>query len=151
AGAINAAHLAVHPGPTSVAVDELVALWRGITVDQVFRTDPASIVGIMLRWALRLVSGGSSIPPKARGMVDASPLRVFLAKHLHATEEGALPGIAAGLAAGRFSAISITTTDYGTARSVSWVQGGESRPPWKRPGRTGTHTALTLDHVLASC
>lgn len=151
AGAINAAHLAVHPGPMSVAVDELVEIWRGITVNQVFRTDPASIASIMLRWALRLVSGGSNLPPEARGMVDSSPLRAFLARHLHAAPDGALPGIADSLAAGRLSSISITTTDYGTARSVSWIQGGESRPPWKRPGRAGTHTALTLDHVLASC
>lgn len=151
AGAINAAHLAVHPGPPAVAVDELVALWRGITVDQVFRTDPASIGGIMLRWALRLVSGGSRLPPKAHGMVDSAPLRTFLKKHLRATANGALPGIADSLAAGRLSSLSITTTDYGTARSVSWVQGGESRAPWKRPGRTGAHAAITVDHVLASC
>lgn len=151
AGAINAAHLAVHPGPASLAVEELVALWRGITIDQVFRTDPASIGSIMLRWGLRLVSGGSSLPPQARGMVDASPLREFLRKNLHAAPDGALPGLAANLAAGRLASLAITTTDYGSGRSVSWVHGGDSRPPWQRPGRSGAHSELTLDHVLASC
>ncbi len=151
AGAINAAHLAAHPGPTSLAVEELVSLWRGITIDQVFRTDFVSIGGTMLRWALRLVSGGSNLPPEARGMVDASPLRAFLAKNLRARADGTLPGVEENLAAGRLSALGVTTTDYGSGRSVSWIHGGCSRPPWMRPGRAGSHTEITVDHVLASC
>ena len=152
AGAINAAHLAVHPGPIGLAADKLVELWRGVTIDQVFRTDPASVGSLMLRWALRLVSGGSpAAGSPVRGMVDTEPLRAFLHRNLRAAPDGTLPGVAANIAAGRLDAASVTTTDYATARSISWVHGRQPPPLWRRPGRCGVSATLTVDHVLASC
>ena len=149
AGAINAAHLANSPQALPQAVDRLVELWSGITVDQVFRTDLTSLGAIMLRWALRLVSGGGALSPPPRGMVDTSPLGHFLRTAL-GSPDGMLRGIDENIRSGRLSAVGITTTHYGSGDSVTWAQGREI-PTWRRAGRQSMMTTLTVDHILASC
>lgn len=149
AGAINAAHLANSPQALPQAVDRLVELWSGITVDQVFRTDLSSLAAIMLRWALRLVSGGGTLSPPPRGLVDTSPLGNFLRTALR-SPDGMLRGVDENIRSGRLSAVGITTTHYGSGDSVTWAQGREI-PTWRRAGRQSMMTTLTVDHILASC
>ncbi len=103
----------------------------------------------MMRWALRLVSGGGTLSPPTRGLVDASPLHRFLKKALN-SPDGTLRGIDENLRAGRLNAVGITTTHYGSGESVTWAQGHEI-PTWRRPGRQSMMTTLTVDHILASC
>ena len=43
AGAINATHLAGHPGSFAAATDALAALWSGLRTEHVFRTDWLSL------------------------------------------------------------------------------------------------------------
>ena len=74
AGAINAVHLANHPGPFDASVDSLTELWRRLTVDQVFRSEGMILLRTLLRWAIRLVSGGGRLTKPPRGMVDTAPL-----------------------------------------------------------------------------
>jgi hypothetical protein len=57
AGAINAVHMASHPGPFTVAVDDLVKLWESLTPERVFRIDARSLALSMLRTLLQLASG----------------------------------------------------------------------------------------------
>ncbi|HTJ78419.1 MAG TPA: patatin-like phospholipase family protein [Rariglobus sp.] len=149
AGAINAAHLANSTDGFPESVDRLVELWSGITVDQVFRTDLPALGTTMLRWALRLVSGGAPMAPPTRGLVDTAPLRRFLKKNL-GSPDGTLRGIDEKLRSGRLAAVGITTTHYGSGESVTWAQGREI-PTWHRPGRQSMMTTLTVDHILASC
>ncbi len=149
AGAINAAHLANSPDAFPQSVERLAALWRGITVDQVFRTDLPTLSTTMLRWALRLVLGGASLSPPTQGMVDTTPLRRFL-QHALGSKDGLLCGIDENIRRGRLSAVGITTTNYSDGQSVTWVQGSDI-PAWKRPGRQSMLTTLTVDHILASC
>ncbi|MDP3070833.1 MAG: patatin-like phospholipase family protein [Opitutaceae bacterium] len=151
AGAINAAHLANCTKPTPESVERLVELWRSLTVDQVFRTDLLSLGSHMVTWALRLISGGRVRfgSSSFRGMLDTLPLREFLQRAL-ATPDGRLHGITENLRSGRLDAIGITTTNYGTGQSVTWVEGRDV-VDWERPGRRSRLTALTVDHVLASC
>src|SRR3712207_4681774 len=59
AGGVNVAHLASHRGTFPEAVDELVALWRGLTPEQVFRVDAPSLARNAARWGIRLASGGA--------------------------------------------------------------------------------------------
>jgi len=148
AGAINAAHLANTSEDFPQAVERLAALWTGLTIDQVFRTDMPSLAAIMMRWALRLVSGGAPLSP-TRGLLDTAPLCRFLKKALD-TSDGTLRGIDENIRAGRLSAVGITTTNYGNAESVTWAQ-GHNIPVWRRPGRQSMMTTLTVDHILASC
>jgi len=148
AGAINAVQLARHRGSFNEAVDELSDLWRSLTVDQVFQVNTAALLRGIFYWGLRLISGGSSLAPATRGMVDTSPLRKFLQKAT-CSDEGGIPGVAEKLKSGRLYALAVTTTDYGTGQSVTWVQ-GNGHHLWRRPHRRGVRAEISIDHVLAS-
>jgi len=149
AGAINAAHLAAHPGGLKSAVDDLVRLWSGLTVDQVFRVGPGSLGRNVVRWGTRLLSGGSPGAPQVRGLVDTSPLRRFLEIVLDARDGRPIPGIRENLERGGLKAVAVVTTSYTTGQTVVWVQGREIRL-WTRPQRRSAHAELTVDHVMAS-
>jgi NTE family protein len=149
AGAINAAHLASCTEPFPESVERLVALWRTLTLEQVFRTDLVNVGSHMLRWALRLIGGGSTFSPKTHGMVNIDPLRETLRRAFNAPD-GRLSGIEENIAAGRLAAIGITTTDYSIGQAITWTQGREVAG-WSRPGRRSQPTALTVDHIVASC
>jgi len=69
AGAINAAFLAARAGALPDAVESLGRLWSELRVEQVFRVDPGFFVGNLLRWAARLVSGGTAVAPRTRSLV----------------------------------------------------------------------------------
>jgi len=148
AGAINAALLASHHGTFAQAVEELAALWSNLTVDCVFRVDPMSLATHVGRWGLQLVSGGLIRASGLRGLVDTSPLHRFLSETLHAVD-GELTGVQANLARGRLESVAITTSDYTTGRSITWIQ-GSSVQPWVRPHREARETVLTVDHIMAS-
>jgi NTE family protein len=148
AGAINAAHLATHPGSFLESVDELTRLWERLRVEDVFRVDTRSLFLNLLRWGVQLVSGGLGGPPRVRGLVDTSPLRRYLHRALH-TDDGELTGIARKLEDGRLRALALSTSNYSTGQSVTWVQGHEIRE-WTRPRRSARRATLTVDHVMAS-
>jgi NTE family protein len=150
AGAINATHLASHPGSFAAATDALGSLWSGLTTDHVFRTDWASLFERVMRSGIQLVSGGRRIPGRPRGMVDTEPLRRFLYGALDAEPvAGALTGIRENLARKKLRAVAVTTSSYSAGTSVTWVE-GESIRPWRRSHRTGVKCELTVEHVMAS-
>jgi len=150
AGAINAAHLAGHPGSFAAATDALGALWLGLSADHVFRTDWLSLFGRALRAGLQLISGGRKIPGRPQGMVDTEPLRRFLYRAFDAEPQtGALTGIRANLARRRLRAVAVTTSSYSAGTSVTWVE-GEQIAPWTRSHRLGVNCQLNVEHVMAS-
>jgi NTE family protein len=149
AGAINAAFLASHRGPFTEAVEELADVWRGLTTRDVFRVDTRSLVRSLAGWSARLATGGTWASPTTRGLVDTSPLVELLTRRLGARPDGTLPGVDGNLIDGRLRALALTASSYGTARTVTWVQGADLAG-WSRPGRRGTPTALTVAHVTAS-
>ena len=148
AGAINAAFLAAHPGPFVEATAALIALWRQMTIDQVFRTDLRSMTGYFTRWGMRLAGGGARIGRKARALVDTEPLRRFLSRNLEGAD-GTVRGIRDNLEADRIRAAAVTTLNYGTGETVVWIQGRDVTP-WRRPRRRAVPTHLAVAHVLAS-
>ena len=149
AGAINAVFLASHRGPFSAAVDDLSRLWASLTVDQVFRVDTGSLTGNLWHWGLRLVSGGGTVAPPFRGLVDTAPLRRTLETALQPAASGEIPGIARNLDANRLVGLAVVTSSYATGRSVAWVQGRDI-PDWEMPFRLSRQAHVTLDHVMAS-
>ncbi len=148
AGAINATYLAAHPGSLSAAAQDLAGLWNQLTTDRVFRVEGHWLLRNALRWAARLVSGGWRLAPEVRGLLDTAPLRSLLDASLGAVN-GEIPGIARRIEEGRLDAIALTTIDYGSGVSVTWVQ-GRGIQNWERPQRRSVTTKLTLDHVMAS-
>jgi len=148
AGAINAVQLAAFRGTFAEAVEELRELWLSIETAKIFRTDPASLAAIVLRWGSSFLSGRSRAALQPRGLVDTAPLREFLTAALH-TRDGALEGIARNIEEGKLRSLAITTTHYGTGRPITWVQGREVEV-WNRPQREAVLATIRLEHVLAS-
>lgn len=151
AGAINASFLASHTGSATEATEDLMSTWLDLTPDHVFRDDGWSLGKMVLRWLLNLASGGLRYRPQVRGLVDTSPLGSHLADVLgvEAANGRALPGIAKNLARGRLDAVAVTTVEWSTGQTVTWVQGRDIET-WERPKRRSERARLTLDHVLAS-
>jgi len=148
AGAVNAAHVAAHPGTFEQAMTELRHLWSELTTDQVFRADAGSMLWSAMRTGMRLFSGGVLPAPKLQGLLNTNPLRDHL-EEAYAAINGELTGIEANLKRGKLKAIAIVTTSYTTGQSVVWVQGNNVQL-WTRPQRISVHSRITLDHVMAS-
>lgn len=149
AGGVNVAHLAQHRGSFRQSVEELVALWQGLTPNHVFRVDASSLMRNAARWGLRLASGGVGTGiGTTRGLLDTAPLRAYLDRAL-GPEYGELTGIDYNLRRGTLRAVALGTTSFTTGQSVMWVQ-GRAIELWERPKRRSVQTTLTLDHVMAS-
>jgi len=87
AGAINTSFLAARQGSFAAAVEDLVRLWSGLTFDKVYRVDATCLARNVLRWGLRLVSGGARAAPSVRGLLDTAPLRQLLIETLRPQTE----------------------------------------------------------------
>jgi NTE family protein len=148
AGAINTAYLAARRGSFADAVEDLVHLWSSLTFDRVFRVDAACLARNVLRWGLRLVSGGARGAPTVRGLLDTSPLRQLLLETLRPAD-GVIEEIDANLSQERIRAVALTSLNYATGQTVTWIQGCELES-WERANRRGVKTRITVDHVLAS-
>lgn len=148
AGAINASFLAAHPGPLDDAASELAEIWSALTVGDIFDVDSASLSANFLRWIGRLTSGGSAMAPKVRGIMDTEPLRRLLYRVL-VTVDDEVVGIRRNLEAGRLESIALTTIDYGTGQTITWVEGSDIQT-WERPSRRSQQARLTVDHIMAS-
>lgn len=148
AGAINAAFLASRSSHVADAVEDLVALWSDLQLHDVFRVDLGSLAGHLARWMARLASGGVA-KVETKGLVDTGPLAALLARALPRLSGGEIAGIAENVARCSPRAVALTTLDYRTGQTVTWVQGcGISL--WERPMRRSVETPLTVDHVMAS-
>ncbi|MEM1247275.1 MAG: patatin-like phospholipase family protein [Acidobacteriota bacterium] len=149
AGAINAAFLASRNETLQASAPALARLWTGLSPEKVFRVSPAALFGGSARWFLSLFSGGSPLAPRTRGLVDTSPLAELLRRELAVDARRQIPGIDENLKRGRLDAVALSTVDYGTGATVTWVQSLDFEP-WQRPSRRSVETDLTVQHVMAS-
>jgi NTE family protein len=151
AGAINALFLASHPGALGDSLQALCRVWESIEVEDIFRVDAWSLARHLAGWSARLVSGGSRAPlgPRVRGLMDTAPLRRLLARALPHDINGVITGVAENVDQRRPDAVAITTLDYTTGQTVTWVD-GQDIEVWERPLRRSVRTHFTIDHVMAS-
>ena len=140
AGSINAAHLAADPGPWAHRTMRLTNYWEDLTMDDVFAPRSLWTMGMSL---LR------GTPSPKQTLLDTAPLRAYLDRHLPTDRAGRLTGVAENLKADRLEGLAISTSNYATLQTVTWLQGCEMRD-WNRPNRIGRRTTLSLDHVMAS-
>ena len=141
AGSINAAHLAADPGPWKDRTARLVRYWEDLTADDVFAPRSPWTIARSMLWGRR--------PSKRQTLLDTAPLRAYLDRCLPTDDAGRLTGVADNIEAGRLEGLAISTSNYATLQTVTWVQGGSMRD-WERPNRIGRRTTLSLDHVMAS-
>lgn len=148
AGAVNTAKLAAAPGTFRQAVEEMEGLWRSLTVEQVFRVDTWTLLRDAASWVTRLLSGGSRSAPRARGLLDTTPLRELLYDVL-APVQHEITGIDYNLTMGKLKAVAIITTSYTTGQTVVFVK-GTGIQPWRRPQRRAVQAPITVDVIMAS-
>ncbi len=149
AGAVNAAHLAAYQGTFPEAVDNLAELWQELRMDKVFRNDSGYFIKNFLRWMSTLVLGGSRIDSGTRSLLDSEPLRQFLAQKLRSAPNEPINGIQENIDQGKLKVLGITSTNYGTGKAITWLQGAIDNH-WERPRRHSEHAKITIEHVMAS-
>lgn len=147
AGAINAVYLAAHQGSLPEAAEGLERLWGNLDPDKIYRVGTVPLLTNIVRWGLRLLSGGVRVP-QPESILDVTPLRELLYRALETTD-GALAGIEKNLEAGRLKALALSTLRYSTGQTVTWVQGRDF-DAWERPRRLGRQADIRVDHVMAS-
>lgn len=144
AGAINTLFLAAHRGPFAEAVARLHEHWSRLTVEEVFRVRPFRLGRAALRWLAQAAFGRGKGPTALRGLLDTTPLRQFLVRHL---DPG---GVEYNLATGRLRAAALTTTSYATGDTVTFVEGASDVALWQRARRVASAARLAIEHVMAS-
>jgi len=144
AGAINGAAIAARSDGFRDATQLLAKLWSELAVQNVFRADALSLSTNGLRLLRDLTLGGLLGHAGTQSLLDASPLRPFLARHLP------LEGIAQAITAGHIYAVAVSATSYHSGRSFTFVQGRPGHPVWVKSRRVTLSVMLTLDHILAS-
>jgi len=144
AGAINTVYLSAYQGAFRDAVTALVREWGRLTPAQVYRVRPVHIGRAMLRWVFNMVVPHRVPKPALRGLMDAYPLRGFLASCMD------VDGIRKNVAAGRLRAAALSATRYATGETVTFVQGASDLVLWERSMRVAMRTRLTVDHLMAS-
>ena len=148
AGAINAAFIANYQGTFAESIDALSFFWQRLSFRHVFKADALSLAKNLLYWGIHLLSGGSPRAPSPRGLVDTTPLRLLLEEGF-AAANGGMIGIRENIRQQKLKAIAITTTNYATGQSVTWVQ-GKNIEMWERPDRHSVMTEITVDQIMAS-
>jgi NTE family protein len=143
AGAVNATAIAVHADRFRVAIGNLERVWRNFQVNQVFRSDTATMMRSGLHWLLAMMSGGWLLPPP-KSLFDNAPLRELLAVQFD------FAGVRRAIDAGHLDALAMSAAGYISARSVSFFEARSGSQPWTRMRRAGQPTELSLDHLMAS-
>lgn len=144
AGAINGAAMGAYAVRFREGTALLARLWSELKVTDVFRTDGAALLSTGTRLALDLGLGGVIGAGRTQSLVDAAPLRAFLARHLP------LAGIGEAIAQGHLYAVAITATGYHSGKAFTFIQGQPGHPVWSKSRRVALPAELTVEHVLAS-
>jgi NTE family protein len=145
AGAINGSLLAARGARFGEATAELARVWSGLRVEEVFRSDLASLARTGASLARDFVLGSLTGHTHTHGLLDTGPLAALL--------ERAFPprGIDDAIRRGRLYAVAVTATSYHSGRSFTFVQGRPGHPIWEKGRRLVLPVTLTSRHVLASC
>src|SRR5438105_9564573 len=143
AGAVNAAALATFADDFRRGVFELLRVWRGMSIDQIYRADSWGIMKTGARWLAAMMVGGLGRYNPA-SLLDSAPLYRLLQQHVN------LPRIAQMIVAGHLYSLAICATGYTSGQSVCFYEGAASAAPWQRARRVGRPGAISIEHLLAS-
>ena len=144
AGAINGAGLAAGASDFTETTRRLADLWANIKMSEVFRFDLVSLGGIAAQWIKDLSFGGLVGGGTAESLLDATPLRDLLLKHIPFDQ------IQAGIDHGHLFALAVTATNYYSGKSYTFIQGKEGHARWERSRRLALSVRIEVEHILAS-
>lgn len=144
AGAVNGAALAVGADDFASATKALADLWARLRPFDIFHCDLASQAHNSLTWILDLSFGGIFGGGNARSLLDATPLRNYLNRHLDCDR------IQENIKRGNLYALAISATNYNSRKSYLFIQGAKGHALWNRLRLVTLATKITVDHVCAS-
>jgi NTE family protein len=145
AGAINGSALATGCQDFASVTQILAEFWANLQFSDIFRCNVFSQVNNSITWILDLSFGAILGGGHARSLLDATPLRHFLNKHLECDR------IQENIKRGHLYALAISATNYNSGKSYLFIQGMKGHPMWKRIRLVTVATKITVDHVCASC
>jgi NTE family protein len=144
AGAINGALVGAGSADLRASTRKLAQIWSELSFADVVKVDPLSLgksgVALLRDLSLGAVLGGAGLG----SLLDAAPLRTFLARHFRPA------GIARAIRAGTLHAVALSATSYHSGRSFTFIQGAPGHATWTKRRRVALPAQLTIDHVLAS-
>lgn len=137
-GAINACYLAAHASDPQHGITHLVQLWEELELTKVLGFGMRQAIGLP-----RLVLGGGG---EATGLFDVRPMSDLIER------EVGWRAITRQLRRGYLRALSVSTTEVSTGRTVIWMQTGpDVALPTTAPPRTLIRSdMITSRHALAS-
>ena len=144
AGAINAAAIAGRLDDLATGVERLGELWANIHAADVYRTDATSLGTTGARWAWDLTFGGLTRRAQPKSLLDTTPLRGFLARHMP------FDRIAANVADGRLDALAVIATDLHTSNGVVFLQTAAPAHAWHRRRWRVERGPIGVAHLMAS-
>jgi NTE family protein len=144
AGSVNGGALAAGCDEFSIATKILAKLWAELRPSDIFRCDALSQARNSITWILDLSFGAVLGGGNARSLLDATPLRQFLAAHLDTSR------IQDNIRRGHLYALAISATNYNSGKSYLFIQGAKGHPMWNRSRRVTLATKITTDHICAS-
>lgn len=137
-GALNACYLAAHASDPTHGIGRLVELWETLEIGRVLGFTVRQAVGLP-----RLLLGGGGEPT---GLFDVRPMTDLIER------EVGWRGVSRQLRRGSLRALSISTTEVNTGRTVIWMQTAPHVAlPTTAPPRTLIRSdMITTRHALAS-
>jgi len=144
AGAINGSALATGSDDFSRVTQVVAELWARLSPSDIFRCDVLTQAHNSLTWILDLSFGGVLGGGHAHSLLDATPLRHFLSKHLDCDR------IQDNIRREHLYALAISATNYNSGKSYLFIQGAKGHPMWNRSRRVTLATKISVDHICAS-
>ncbi len=144
AGAINGAALATGCDDFASATQTLAEVWATLEPSDIFHCGLLSQAHNSLTWIFDLSFGAILGVGNARSLLDATPLRHFLSKHLDSDR------IQENIKRGDLYALAISATNFNSGKSYLFIQGKKGHPLWNRIRLVTVATKITVDHVCAS-
>lgn len=145
AGAINAAFLAQYMDDFENGVNELVRLWEGLSVTDIFTVQDVNLSKIGFKLAIDAVRGRlwKNIS-RFQSVFDTTPLANFLNQIINVDK------IHANVENRYLDALTTTVTEYGTGKAIIFVESLSRDLAWSRVQRESRNVQITVQHVLAS-
>ncbi len=144
AGAINAAWMVANAAHFSDAANRLRAFWNGLTTDQIFRVDGASLLGRGARWIWELSTGGLHQRKVVRSLLDTTPLFRLIHREIEFGQ------IQKNVASGLIQGFAVTAVDYTSGNSRTFHDSAGRISPWSTLRRDSVESTISAKHILAS-
>ena len=144
AGAVNGCALAAGCDNFAATTKLLANLWASLRPSDIFHCDFASQAHNSITWILDLSFGAILGGGHARSLLDATPLRRFLNRHIE------FDGIQENIKRSNLYAFAVAATNYNSGKSYLFIQGAKGHALWQRQRRITIATKITVDHICAS-